>query len=202
MNKHLTALLIALSCLVSSVAMADSKPEYSTIQADGHLVPVGEHHLYRYDYLPWNVSISPLFVIGHYGLGVERALTGHIAARVSGSYTDLIESNDAAEGDFRLSAPIYFRKMQDGFFFEPSVGLRITEKRERPDYADEYDSYYYDYDFDEGGTQAYVGSQIGWRMIWDSGLNVTAALGMARRFESGSGDELMGLSRLDIGFAF
>jgi hypothetical protein len=198
MNKRLTSLLIVLSCLVSSIAMADSKPEYSTIKADGHLVPVGEHHLYRYDYLPWNVSISPLFVIGHYGVGVERALTGHIAARVSGSYTDLIESSDAAEGDLRLSAPIYFRKMQDGFFFEPSIGVRIKGKQEAPDWADEYDSYYYD----EGGTQAYLGSQIGWRMIWDSGLNVTAAVGMARRFESDSGDELMGLSRLDIGFAF
>ena len=70
MNKHLTSLLIALSCLVSSVAMADSKPEYSTIKVDGELIPVGDHHLYRYDYLPWNVSASPLFVIGHYAVKV------------------------------------------------------------------------------------------------------------------------------------
>ena len=201
MNKHLIALLIAISSLMSSVALAGThQNQYSTIKADGHLVPVGDHHLYRYDYLPWNVSISPLFVIGHYGIGVERALADYVAIRVSGSYHDLIESNDPAEIKLSVGAPIYFRKMQDGFFFEPSVGLEHVQRRGSVTYDDAYGTW--TEPGNEAATSAFVGSQIGWRMIWDSGLNVTASAGMGRRLESGSQDEVIGLSRLDIGFSF
>jgi len=201
MNKQLITMLIALSCLMSSVAMAGNRgPQYSTIKADGHLVPVGDHHLYRYDYLPWNVSVSPLFVIGHYGIGVERALTDYVAARVSASYHELIESNDPAEMKVSIGSPIYFRKMQDGFFFEPSVGLKHVRGTQAVTYDDGFSSW--TEEAIQAQTSAYIGSQIGWRMIWDSGLNVTGSVGMARRLESGSGDEVMGLSRLDIGFSF
>ena len=201
MNNYLTTMLMILSCLMSSVALAGpTQVKYSTIQAPGHLVPVGDHHLYRYDYLPWNVSISPLFVIGHYGIGVERAVTNYVALRASGSYHDLVDSNDPSEMKASIGAPIYFRKMQDGFFFEPSIGLKHIQGREGLVYDDDYGSW------TEAGadasTTAFVGSQIGWRMIWDSGLNVTAAVGMARRLQSDSQDDLMGLSRLDIGFSF
>lgn len=199
MTKRFKLLLIAVCCFVSSVAMADNKPEYSTIKVDGELIPVGDHHLYRYDYLPWNVSASPLFVIGHYAVSLERALTNYVAVRVAGSYTDLIGTDDAGAGSLSISVPIYFRKMQHGFFFEPSVGVQFKEKRERQGYLDDYDGYD---GYDTGGTRAYVGSQIGWRMIWDSGFNVTSAVGVARRIESDSGDDAMALGRLDIGFAF
>jgi len=196
MNKKIVCMLLLVSTFCGSAAWADSsEPRYSTIKADGHLVKVGDHHLYRYDYLPWNVSMSPLFVIGHYSLSVERSLTDYVAARVSGSYTDLVDSSDPATTNFSVSAPIYFRKMQDGFFFEPSVGVRYMPKSE----ADEYGYNYYE---DEEGTQPYLGSQIGWRLIWDSGLNVTAAAGMGRRFNSGSSDDIFGQGRLDVGFSF
>jgi len=196
MNKFFVCMLIAFSSFVGSTALAETKsPRYSTIQADGHLVPVGDHHLFRYDYLPWNVSTSPLFVIGHYSLSVERAITDYVAARVSGSYTDLVDSSEPASANFNVSAPVYFRKMQDGFFFEPSVGVRYQENTE----ADEYGYNYYE---DEQGMRAYLASQVGWRLIWDSGLNVTAAAGMGRRFASDSRDDIFATGRFDIGFSF
>ena len=201
MNRYFTSLLISLSCLTSSVALAGpAQAKYSTIEAPGHLIPVGDHHLYRYDYLPWNVSISPLFVIGHYGIGIERAVTDYVALRAAGAYHDLVDSNDPAELKVSIGAPIYFRKMHDGFFFEPSVGLDHHWGREDLVYDDAYGTWTEAAAGEK--TSVFIGSQIGWRIIWDSGLNVTAAVGMGRRLQADSQDELMGLSRLDIGFSF
>ena len=90
--------------------------------------------------------------------------------------------------------------MHDGFFFEPSVGLDHHWGREDLVYDDAYGTWTEAAAGEK--TSVFIGSQIGWRIIWDSGLNVTAAVGMGRRLQSDSQDELMGLSRLDIGFSF
>ena len=157
MNKKLIFFFI-LSFTIPTIIYAQTTDDtHSTIE--GQLVPVGEKNKYTYKYKKWNISTNPLgYMIGFFGLSTSYALNKNIALRGDIEFISLFDT-DIKGGGISISAPIYFKKMYDGFFFEP--GFRIMSLNESTN------------------TGIGVGPMVlvGWHWIWDSGLNISMALG-------------------------
>lgn len=174
-----TALVVATLTLTGAssvhaqthVAAPHMDPDVS--QLNGAPVKVGEHHEYRYSYKRTNISANPIgAMFGIYSVSLSRALNHRFALR--GDFT-LADLGDVSGMELGVSLPIYFKKMYSGFFLEPGIVLRSTEN----DYDDGVDSI--------AGPQVLVG----WHWSWDSGLNVSAAVGAGRNFKK-DGDYRVG----------
>lgn len=144
-------------------AESENDPELSEI--DGQLVPVGQHHEYILDHPEWNVASNPLgWIFGIYGLSVSYAPSERVTVRADANVFRVID--DGMRGfEVNAGAPIYFRRAFHGFFVEPGVMARHRTDRD---------------DRSPLGVQVHVG----WQWIWDSGLNVAAAVGAGRDFSS------------------
>ena len=138
--------------------------EHDKSKIDDQLVKVGQKNEYLYTYPKLNVSVNPFSPLyDRISLSASYALTMHIAIRADLSLhvgEDDYYSDDFFEdaNSYTLSAPIYFRKVYSGFYLEP--GSHIGEL-----YGEHL-----------------LGFQVlaGWHWMWDSGLNVSTALGMGR----------------------
>ena len=90
-----------------------------------------------------------------------------------------------------VSAPIFFKKMNDGFYLEPGA-------------------FFMPINVDSGSANAGgVMTMLGWSWIWDSGFNVNLGLGMTYTWisaqaagESASIDGPWPTGRLQFGYAF
>jgi hypothetical protein len=185
----------ALAASISPAARAaDVKAEAEQVNTlNGQLVEVGERNKYLLAYKPWNIGTNPVaWMYGAYSLSLSRALGDNLAIRGEAELLrDYLSSGMNGFGGV-VAAPIYFKKMYDGFLLEP--GFRYQN-------------------FDSGGSSlSYYGPQVlaGWHWMWDSGLNVSAALGMGRIWGSANAGEssngnvegTLGAGYLRVGYAF
>jgi hypothetical protein len=198
MTRRITrSVFVALTLTALSTAAAaqapgadDARPRTELSQINGTPIKVGEHNQYYYDYPKWNVSTNPFGVMyGGYNVSISYAASEHVALRGDLNYF-AINDSDAVGYELGVGAPLYFKKMYNGFFLEP--GLIIREFRDS-------DSHY-----DEGNKT--VGPQIlaGWHWTWDSGFNVALAFGMGRDLANDSeyGEDVFPNGYFRVGYAF
>jgi hypothetical protein len=111
------------------------------------------NYLYR-----WNVSLSPFgWVCGYYyGASVAYALNSNVAVRGDMGATVYDFDTDCSSVEFTFGVPIYFNRVYNGLFIEPQVSLNSWNCRTR------------------------FGIVGGWHWMWDSGWNVSLALGVGQ----------------------
>jgi hypothetical protein len=163
------------------------KDKHSTIGEQ--LVPVGEHNKYEYTYKLNNISVNPMSLFwGSFSAAYSRALSDNFAVRGD---VWLIHPTGSDFWGVQLSAsvPIFFKKMNDGFFLEPGV-------------------FWLNFDSISGAGPLMM---LGWSWIWDSGFNCNLAGGTGRALIGGgsseetsmfSGDGMVPMFRLQFGYAF
>ena len=157
-----------------------NEPWVNVSHINGSLVKVGEREDYLIKYRKLNIATNPIgWMVGFYGLSVSYALGQNVAIRGDANVINLDNEHGYEVG---LSAPIYFRRVYSGPFIEPGIVAReLTDDQ----------SYAYDC-FDcstSSSSHTLVGPEVlfGWHWTFDSGLNVAAALGVARDIGSNSG---------------
>jgi len=132
---------------------------------NGQLVPVGERGTYLYKWKTTNISSNPIgWMTGFYGLSVAHAIGQHAVIRGDGNLFTSLDSDDDSGGyEFGLTVPLYFKRVYQGPFFEPGIMVRDLNTSD--------------------GMGAFIGPQVnfGWHWTFDSGFNVAAAVGVARR---------------------
>lgn len=176
---------LGLSGVGTAIAQEElDKEKHSTIGEQ--LVPVGEHNKYEYVYKKNVVSINPLTILwGSYAVGYSRALSDNFAVR--GDLAVIDGSNDIGV-EIRATVPIFFKKMNDGFFLEPGL-------------------FWLNIGGISGGGPLVM---LGWAWIWDSGFNVNLAAGSGRAYLGGDSDGdsviytdgMVPMGRLQFGYAF
>jgi hypothetical protein len=131
-----------------------------------------------------NLQLSPIGVIfGFYSIAAERALSSNIALALE---LDAANTGGGAGTATQaiLSLPLYIKRTFSGPFIEPGVLVHST-------------SY----------EPAYAGIEllIGWTYLFDSGVNISGAIGISRRID---GDGELVVDALDpsgyfrVGYAF
>ncbi len=168
---------------------SDEDSDVSTL--NGELVKVGEQNQYRYSYKKFNISTNPVgIIIGSYGISASYSLGANIAVKVDLNYLDYLQ-DDYVGLEYGITAPIYFTKVYTGYFIEPGFNIQSVK------IDNESNTVY--------GPIVYLGKH--W--MWDSGLNIAAALGVGRNFGAEiAGDDnddvnkLFGSAYLRFGYAF
>jgi hypothetical protein len=163
---------------------------------NGTPIKVGERGDYLYKFKKTNIAANPFgLFFGMYDLSVTHALSQNIA--ISGAITHI----DDEFTQLSATLPIYFKRAYSGPFLEP--GLLVRSQRD----------YYYDdcYDCSYGGSynetsRSWTGPQmmLGWHWSFDSGLNLAAAFGVAKRLNNTSeyGDNTEANGYFRVGYAF
>lgn len=143
---------------------------------NGTPVPVGERNGYLYDYKKTNISANPFgLFFGYYDVGVAHGFTQNVA--LAGSITGVgTELNDGYQAT--VSAPIYFRRTFSGPYLEPGLIERDTESHVAVDCVNAA--------CPSNPSDRWAGVEMlfGWQWIFDSGLNVQFAAGVARHLSS------------------
>jgi hypothetical protein len=142
---------------------------------NGTVVPVGDRNNYLYTFKKTNIASNPIgWMFGVYGVSLSYALSNNIAIRGDANYVS-INSDQAYE--VGVSFPIYFRRTYSGPFLEPGVIVRGSSNNSDSTYADCTDC---------SSSNTFVGPEMmfGWQWMFDSGLNVAAAFGVARNLQS------------------
>lgn len=196
MNKYafLAPLALAAASFSSTALAADVKAEADQVNTlNGQLVEVGDRNKFLLGYKPWNVSTNPVALMyGSYQLSVSHSVSDNIALRADIEYLrKYLETNISGFGA-GLGAPIYFKKMYDGFLLEPGFRYQNMQSGDV--------------------TVSYFGPQmlVGWHWMWDSGWNVALAMGIGRVWASandttGDSAKLEGVfpaGYLRVGYAF
>ena len=201
MTKFKTTLLTFFSVsLLSTAAFAQQAPAQDAPQAPGEdkrgkvsqingtPIPVGTHNEYYYDFKKTNISTNPIgWVLGSYGVSASYAVHENVAIRGDINYYNPPGDDDLSGYEVGIGVPVYFRRAYQGPFLEPGLIVRGFE----------------DNDIDESTST--VGPQVlaGWAWMWDSGLNVSFALGAGRNFSSDDEyDEVFANGYLRFGYAF
>jgi hypothetical protein len=183
----LTALLTGLLASQASLARAEDVPKDDVSDINGQLVPVGEHNEYRYSRPKYNVSINPLgIILGFYGVSGAYAVHPNVTVRADVNYYAPVDS-DTTGYELSVGTPIYFKRTWSGVFLEPGFVYRNFDDGDA---------------LDGDADGSVVGPQIlvGWHWYWDSGLNVSAAVGTGR--DLGDTDRTFGNAYLRFGYAF
>lgn len=130
---------------------------------------------------------------GRFALGVSYSIVRHVAIRGDADYYNSIGTGGDATGyGVSLGVPLYFKKMYDGFFVEPS--FLVIKTNALLCSADSVGL---------GPTML-----IGGHWIWDAGFIVALAPGVGhtwiKQTESGYMDEglLLSAGYLRVGYAF
>jgi hypothetical protein len=140
---------------------------------NGVPVPVGERNRYLYDFKKTNLQVNPIGpFFGYYEAAVSHALSSNIALSVEVALMNEDNSNETAL-QVAASLPIYFKRTFDGPFLEPGLVVR-NESVNNDDYCD---------DCAQPGSSTFVQVEmmVGWTWMFDSGLNMSAAIGVAKR---------------------
>ncbi len=172
---------------------------------NGSIVPVGERNQYLYAFKKNNLQSNPLaWMFGYFQIAGSHALSQNIAASVELSVWNTDNSNNSG---YQLAAtlPIYFKRTFSGPFLEG--GLVIHHEANT-------DAYYSCYDCSATMTtnsNDWVGPEVmfGWAWMFDSGLNVSAAFGAAKRMTDqqstdtySSSNEPVPVGYFRVGYAF
>jgi hypothetical protein len=149
-----------------------NEPWSNVSHINGTPVPVGGRNAYLYEFKKTNLSVDPFGPFwGYYDVAVAHAVSNNVA--LSAGVTGWNHNGDTGY-QVTVSAPIYFRRTFSGPFIEPGLIVRSSNNG---------------YDADAacdgcGGSTANVwaGPELlfGWQWNFDSGLNVSWALGVAK----------------------
>lgn len=165
---------VAALLLVNGVASLANAANDGVSRVGGQVVPVGERTHYVLDYDRWNISTNPLgYMYGDFSLGVSYAVSDNIALRVDGELQAPYSASFVGAG-VAVGAPIYFRKMYDGFYLEPGFAAAGGK------------------DGDTGATALLYGPRmlVGWHWMWDSGFNISAAMGISQTWAKSSAEDV------------
>jgi hypothetical protein len=153
---------------------------------NGQIVKVGEQGEYLYDNgKRTNFSSNPIgWMFGFYGASLAFAVHPNIAIRGD---VNLYRVGNSSGHEVGVSVPIYFRRTFSGPYLEPGIVTRNLN------------------DDCDDCRDASTGPEMlfGWHWMFDSGLNVSMALGALRNMNSSSRSidaEPTGYFR--IGYAF
>jgi hypothetical protein len=169
---------------------------------NGSIVPVGERNQYLYAYKKNNLQSNPIaWMFGYYQIAGSHALSQNIAASLEISGWSAEHSNDSGY-QIAPTLQVYFKRTFSGPFLEG--GLVIHHDNNSQDY-------YYDcYDCaNPSMSRDWVGPEVmfGWAWMFDSGLNVSAAFGAAKRMQDSqsseySSDDPEPVGYFRVGYAF
>lgn len=197
MKKMICALTLLVVCTLAISGTASAQEEldknkHSTIGEQ--LVPVGERNKYEYAYKKHLIATNPLaWFFGTFSVGYSYAFSDYIALRGDASFLHLRDT-DLYGLEISASTPIFFKKMNDGFYLEPGLfALHV--------------------DVGDAGSASGGGLHLllGWSWIWDSGFNFNLGFGLANAWltasdgDSGDSDSFDGVLprvRLQFGYAF
>jgi hypothetical protein len=174
---------------------------------NGSIVPVGERNAYLYAFRKNNLQSNPIaWMFGYYQIAGQHALSQNIAAGldISGWSTE-----HGSESGYSIAPTlqVYFKRTFSGPFLEG--GLVI--------HHDSSDNAYYDcYSCSGSATSMshdWMGPEVmfGWAWMFDSGLNISAAFGAAKRMTdsqqqndpyASSSDEPDPVGYFRVGYAF
>ncbi len=134
---------------------------------NNQLVKVGDQNQYLYEYRPWNISTNPIgWILGSYGLSVSYAFHPNFAVRGDVNYVEDISDTDSKGMELALTVPIYFRKMYSDYYLEPGFTYKKLE-------------------IENEDAKVYGPAVLfGHHWYWDSGLNISAALGFGRNWSN------------------
>jgi hypothetical protein len=160
---------------------------------NGVPVPVGERNQYLYAIKHTNIAVNPLgLVAGYYEGAVSHAIGNNVAISVELA----AESHDGVTAEqVALTLPIYFKKVFSGPFIEPGFVVRSGND---DDCCDSTSS---------STTTTQFEMMIGWSWLFDNGLNMSLAGGIARNLNSNDGDndvmdEISPAGYFRVGYAF
>ena len=172
---------------------------------NGSIVPIGERNAYLIASKKNNIQSDPLaWMFGYYQIAGQHALSQNIAVSIEVSG---FSTNHGSQSGYSLAAtlPIYLRRTFSGPFLE--AGLVI-----RGDNGATYEGCYdcaYGSTSSTTTTRTWAGPEVmvGWAWMFDSGLNVSAAFGAAKRMidsntDSYSSDQPEPVGYFRVGYAF
>jgi hypothetical protein len=195
-----TLLAAAATTAAAQPSTATSNPPPQTESWDdvshvnGQLVPVGEKNEYLYRYRRTNISSNPIgWITGFYGVSASYGINQHVAVRGDVNYIHPVGS-EMQMTEIGVGAPLYLRRTYQGPFVEPGFIARHGKS------------------CDECESDSTVGPQVlvGWHRTWDSGFNISAAVGAGRdlaqeepdEYGYSDDDELFFNGYFRIGYAF
>ncbi|NRA68872.1 MAG: hypothetical protein HRU19_30595 [Pseudobacteriovorax sp.] len=155
--------IITLSLLCSSMtALAtEYKDDENVSTMKGRLVEVGERNRYHYNAPKFNLDVNPFgLVAGTYSVGASYALGDIATVRGDVSYSEYTSSME-----YSISSQLYFKKMYSGIYLEPGVLRR------------------------EIGNVLGPQVLLGYTWFWDSGLNISLAVGGGRNLNDSEDDD-------------
>jgi hypothetical protein len=182
-------LALPIVLLLSAVASADDAPPgapaptvatnpapltdpWSNVShVNGTVVPVGDRNAYLYTTKQTNLSIDPFGpLFGYYDLAASRAMSTNLALTFAATGW----SHDDSTGyQLAATAPIYFRRVFSGPFLEPGIVVHASNDCT---------------DCSMSSTQTWAGPEVlfGWHWTFDSGLNISWAVGAAKQLVTSS----------------
>jgi len=173
---------------------------------NGSIVPVGERNQYLYAFKKNNIQSNPLaWMFGYYQIAGSHALSENIAASLEISGWSTNNGNDSGYS-IAPTLQVYFKRTYSGPFLEG--GLVIHHDSNTGSYYDCYDCS----SSTSSMSRDWMGPEVmfGWAWMFDSGLNVSAAFGAAKRMNdsqstdqySYSSDEPEPVGYFRVGYAF
>jgi hypothetical protein len=186
-----------------AIDAAPHNEEWSNVShINGSIVPVGDRNAYLYTFKKNNLQSNPLaWMFGYYQIAAQHALSQNIAVSVELSGWSTNHGNDSGYS-VAATLPIYFKRAFSGPFLEPGVVI----------HNDSNSSCYCNYDStssqsSSGHTWAGPEVMFGWAWMFDSGLNVSAAFGAAKRLSdnttnSYSSDDPKPVGYFRVGYSF
>jgi hypothetical protein len=173
-----------------AVPPPQNEPWSNVSHINGVPVPVGERNRYLYEYKKTNLQVNPIgLMIGYYSVAVSRAISSNVA--ISGELS-IVNQNGDTSTQAAVTFPIYFKRTFSGPFLEPGLLVR------NEGYDDDY--------YGGSGTYTAVEMMFGWSWMFDSGLNVAAAIGISRAIGNDNddccGDDIAPAGYFRVGYAF
>lgn len=172
-----------------AVAAPPQNEDWSNVShINGQLVKVGERGDYLYNNgKHTNIAINPFGpLFGYWDGAIQHAVSQHLVISGQLAVWDFNYSGDHYNQGWQgtVSLPIYFRRAFSGPFLEPGVIVRAS------------------------GDEQWAGPEVlfGWHWTFDSGLNISWAVGVARHVADnqmqydGGGMDANGYFR--VGYAF
>ena len=182
-----------------------NEPWSNVSNINGQLVPVGEHGAYLYRFRRTNLSTNPIgWMLGFYGASLSTAVSQNLALRFDANAWSVDHGHEAGY-EIGASLPIYLRRTYSGPFVEPGLVLHAS----KPHYVAYGAPACIDMtacSTSQPSYQTWVGPEVmvGWQWIFDSGLNVAAAFGAAKKLATSEqmNDDPEPAGYFRIGYAF
>ncbi len=167
---------------------------------NGSIVPVGERNNYLYKFKRANIQSDPVaWMFGFYQVSGSYALSQNIALSLEVSGWSYNNGNTSGY-QVAASLPIYLKRVYSGPFIEPGLVVHSDNNY----YSDCYDC---SYASNTQMTRTWTGPEmmIGYSWLFDSGLNMSAAVGASKRLSDNTGEsnddpDFAGYFR--VGYAF